>query len=309
MIHRHVTVGLRNLALDYVLGFLSAAEAAGFEAHLKAGCEVCTGEVRANRYLTDLLLNQPASGEPPPNLRDRLLALIESVAGSIPAGWTVVRGGEEGWRTGKPTAPAIKQLSHDDADASRLLLIRLVAGGVYPGFRAVETVELYIVKGELVINGEPLSQGDYCAAPAGTMLNDMESHNGCELILLRLERGLEIDHERGAMTPSNLVVVRASDGTWLPTPASGVTVKPLFLDLVRRTETYLIRAQPGSRMPKHRHVTADHTFFLAGDGRIGAMLLEAGDFYRAEAGTVHEVSWTDSGCLCITFASIVEFPE
>ncbi|HJR75819.1 MAG TPA: cupin domain-containing protein [Nitrospiraceae bacterium] len=308
MIHRHVTEDVRNLALDYALGFLSAAEAAGFQVHVEAGCEVCAGEVRANRYLIELLPVQPASGESLRSLRDRLLALIEAEAGSIPAGWTIARGGEKGWTAGQGKTPSIKQLGPKDADASRLMLVRMQAGGVYPGFRAAGAVELYIVKGDLVINGEQLSAEDYCAAPGGTLLNDMESRTGCEFILLRPERGPEIDQEKGA-TSFNVIVVRALGGTWLPTPGPGVTVKPLFVDPVRRTETYLIRAQPGSRMPKHRHVTADQTLFLEGDGRIGTMLLEAGDFYRAEAGTVHEVSWTDGGCLCITFASIAEFAK
>lgn len=39
---------------------------------------------------------------------------------------------------------------------------------------------------------------------------------------------------------------------------------------------------------------------------MGTLVIEAGDFYRAEPGTVHEVSWTDRGCLCLTIASISE---
>jgi anti-sigma factor ChrR (cupin superfamily) len=307
MMHRHMTEDLRCLALDYVLGFLSAEETLEFAVHLEKGCDVCVREVHANRCLANLLLAQRASGKPPQALRDRLLVLIMTEAGSIPAGWTVVRGGEEGWMPGDGKATAIKQLSHD-AETGRLMLVRLKAGGVYPGCRAAGTMELYIVKGDLVVNGERLSRGDYCAARAGTLLTDMESRHGCEFLLLGHEPGMEIDQERG-VTSLNVIVVRASEGPWLPTPGPGVTVKLLFVDPIRRTETYLIHARPGSRMPRHRHVTADQTFFLEGDGRIGTMLLQAGDFYRAEAGTVHAVSWTDWGCLCITLASISDAAE
>ena len=317
MIHRHVTEGLRALALDYVLGFLPVADAAAVAAHLEAECEVCAREVRANRYLVDLLLAQQAWEEPSAGLRDRLLTLIESEIGeqsrpgpdigfcAIPDGWAIVRSGREGWKAGEGRATALKQLSHNDADGSRVMLVRVEAGGLYSGFRAAGTVELYVVEGDLLVNSERLCTGDYCAAPTGTLLNDMESRSGCEFILVKPDREVETEEEIGAASFS-VMFLRASDGSWLTTSAPGVTVKPLFTDPARRTETYLVRAKPGSRMPRHRHVTADRTFFLEGDGRTGTMILEAGDFYRADVGTVHEASWTERGCLCITLESISE---
>jgi anti-sigma factor ChrR (cupin superfamily) len=321
MIHRHITEDLRNLALDYVLGLLPAAEAAAVSDHLE-GCRVCAREIRANRRLIDLLLAQQPWEEPPPGLRHRLLTLIEAEprrrpkpgqkrnvdSDAVPTGWTIVRKGPEGWMAGEGMASAIKLLSHTDADGIQIMLVRLEAAGLYPGFRAARTVELYIVEGDLLVNRERLGSGDYCAAPAASVLHDMGSRDGCEFLLLKPDRQSVAEEERCAAS-SNLIVVRAAEGNWLPTPARGVTVKPLFTDPLRRTETYLVRAEPGSRMPRHRHVTADHTFFLEGDGRMGTITLEAGDFYRAEAGTMHEVSWTERGCLCLTLASISDVAE
>jgi anti-sigma factor ChrR (cupin superfamily) len=322
MIHRHVTDGLRNCALDYVLGLLSVAEATAVAEHLGEGCRVCAREIRANRRLIDLLLSQRAWDDPPSDLRQRLLALIETDlcdrrepgqgrdvrGGAIPAGWTIVRKGLEGWMVGEGQASTIKPLSHHDADGIRIMLVRLEAAGLYPGFRTARPVELYIVDGDLLVNHERLGRGDYCAAPAGTAFKDMESRDGCEFLLLKPDRQRVAEEEERAAS-FDLIVVRAAEGSWLPTPARGVTVKPLFTDPLRRTETYLVRAEPGSRMPRHRHVTADRTFFLEGDGRMGTVSLEAGDFYRAEAGTMHEVSWTERGCLCITLASITDVAD
>jgi anti-sigma factor ChrR (cupin superfamily) len=322
MIHRHLTEDLRDLALDYVLGLLPAAEAAAVSHHLEEGCRVCAREIRANRRLIDLLLAQQAWEEPPSALRHRLLTLIEAEPrrrpkpgqernvdrDAVPTGWTIVRKGQEGWMAGEGKASAIKLLSHNDADGIQIMLVRLKAAGLHPGFCAARPVELYVMEGDLLVNHQRLGSGDYCAAPAGTVLHDMGSRDGCEFLLLKPDRQ-SVAEEEGCAASSNLIVVRAAEGSWLPTPARGVTVKPLFTDPLRRTETYLVRAEPGGRMPRHRHVTADHTFFLQGDGRTGTIILEAGDFYRAEAGTMHDVSWTERGCLCITLASISDVVE
>ncbi len=142
--------------------------------------------------------------------------------------------------------------------------------------------------------------------PAGTSLSNPVSPSGCQFILLLPDRSAMGTEGEGCASSSTLVIVRAAEGTWLPGPAEGVTMKPLFNDPQRGTATYLVRADPGSRLPRHRHVTADQTYLLEGDGRMGTLVIEAGDFYRAESGTVHEVSWTNGGCLCITLASISE---
>ena len=322
MMHRHITEALRILTLDYVLGCLPAGQAAVLTAHLKAGCKVCAGEVRANRRLIELLRTQQECGAPPPALRERLLwFLVRDVAepsglrqtthvqsSSIPDGWTIIRKDQSDRMPAQDKAMTIKQLSHSQAEGHRIFQIRLQAQGLYPGFRCVGTAELYVVRGDLLVNHEWLGLGDYCMAPAGTVFRDMATRCGCEFILLRSDRGREIKEDACAGS-SDVIVVRASDGEWLTTPVRGITVKPLFTDPVWATQTYLSRALPGSRMPRHRHLTADHTLFLEGDGHVGTMVFEAGDFYRAEAGTVHEVSWTERGCLCLTLASISDVAE
>ncbi|WHZ16323.1 MAG: hypothetical protein OJF52_003172 [Nitrospira sp.] len=320
MIHRQLTDELRDLALGYAMGSLSPTQAAAVEKHLTEGCELCAQEVRASRLLANLLLTQGAFEQPPPELRDRLLSLIhaeaqeqavmergsDDEAGSIPSGWTIARATDGRWESGDRDGSASKLLSHDAAECRRTMLVQLEAGGCYPGFHPADTVELYLIDGNLRLNGELLVEGDFCALPAGTNLSHMVSPGGCHFILLRPDRAEEETADQGGLPFSSLIIVRAAEGSWLAGPAEGVAVKPLFNDPVRGTATYLVRAEPGSRLSRHRHVTADQTFLLEGDGRMGTRVIEAGDFYRAEPGTVHEVSWTDRGCLCLTIASISE---
>jgi anti-sigma-K factor RskA len=67
-----------ELAGAYALGALDPAERAGFEAHL-AGCTTCRTEVEALRELTALLGHGVAAAEPPPALRERVLATARQV--------------------------------------------------------------------------------------------------------------------------------------------------------------------------------------------------------------------------------------
>lgn len=130
MIHRKLTDDLRDLALGYAMGSLSPTQAAAVEEHLTEGCELCAREVRASRRLATLLLTQGAFEQPPPELRDRLLTLIQAEAqeqadvdqgwdgdiGSIATGWTIVRATDGRWESGVGDGSANKLLNHDAAE-------------------------------------------------------------------------------------------------------------------------------------------------------------------------------------------------
>jgi anti-sigma factor ChrR (cupin superfamily) len=107
--------------------------------------------------------------------------------------------------------------------------------------------------------------------------------------------------ERGGR--KDLQVVRAGEGAWEPTAAPGVSVKPLSVDPERRYVTMLVRMQAGSSYPRHRHAGAEECFVLEGDLRVGDEVLHAGDYQRAEGGSLHGVQSTDNGCLLLIVSS------
>ncbi|MFL5039155.1 MAG: cupin domain-containing protein, partial [Xanthobacteraceae bacterium] len=77
------------------------------------------------------------------------------------------------------------------------------------------------------------------------------------------------------------ITVRAGEGGW-QTIARGVERKILF-----RTEgrvTYLIRGQPGARLPGHAHDDDEELYVLQGDLTMGTLTLRAGDFHLARRG-------------------------
>jgi predicted ChrR family anti-sigma factor len=100
-----------------------------------------------------------------------------------------------------------------------------------------------------------------------------------------------------------LHIVRSGEGDWQPTAAPGVTVKPLSVDAERRYVTMLIRMEPGSSYPRHRHSGVEECFVLEGELRVGDEVLRAGDFQRADERSVHAVQSTDRGCLLLITSS------
>jgi len=62
----------------------------------------------------------------------------------------------------------------------------------------------------------------------------------------------------------------------------------------------------GSRLPRHRHVTLEQSYMLEGDGHVAGQVLQAGDYYWVAADSVHEVAYTEGGCLFLLLASRVE---
>ena len=99
-----------------------------------------------------------------------------------------------------------------------------------------------------------------------------------------------------------LQVVRKLEGDW-QFVCEGVQAKRLYADPSRDIVTMLIRMEPGSSYPPHRHGGAEQCLVLEGDLHVGDVVLHAGDFQAACTESVHDVSWTQDGCLLMIISS------
>lgn len=99
-----------------------------------------------------------------------------------------------------------------------------------------------------------------------------------------------------------LLVVRADEGTWRPTPDPGVFIKVLYVDEERATVTSLLRMEPGSRIPMHPQSGTEQCLVLEGDLRAGDLTLRAGDYHCALPNTHHDELTTAQGNLLLVFA-------
>jgi len=93
------------------------------------------------------------------------------------------------------------------------------------------------------------------------------------------------------------VTVRAADGQW-ERLARGIERKVLHSSPDGRI-TYLVRGQPGARLPGHDHSDDEEIFVLEGELTIGTVTLRAGDFHRARRGFPHPTATSATGCLLL----------
>jgi anti-sigma factor ChrR (cupin superfamily) len=93
------------------------------------------------------------------------------------------------------------------------------------------------------------------------------------------------------------VTVRAAEGQW-ERLARGIERKVLHSSSDGHI-TYLVRGQPGARLPGHDHSDDEEIFVLEGELTIGSVTLRAGDFHRARRGFSHPTATSATGCLLL----------
>lgn len=97
----------------------------------------------------------------------------------------------------------------------------------------------------------------------------------------------------------------AADG-WQQLPVPGASVKLLSLDAARGYAVVLGRLAAGASYPPHTHLHAEQVYVLEGDLHIGAHAMKAGDFHEADAGTRHDVNYSESGCTILAVISVAD---
>ena len=85
--------------------------------------------------------------------------------------------------------------------------------------------------------------------------------------------------------------------------ADGIFCKLLSVDAEKSLVTMLVRLAPGSDYPPHRHADIEELHLLHGELMIDDKKLQAGDFIRAEAGSVDHRVWSETGCTCVLLTS------
>ncbi len=98
-------------------------------------------------------------------------------------------------------------------------------------------------------------------------------------------------------------VVRGQAEDW-QNVAEGITAKQLYADPERDTVTMLIRMEPGSAYPAHRHGGPEQCFVIEGDVEVGDLVLHAGDYQCAAGESVHQITTTKNGCTLLIVSSL-----
>lgn len=98
-----------------------------------------------------------------------------------------------------------------------------------------------------------------------------------------------------------LITLRADEGQWYEV-ATGMSVKQLFFDRETGMVTTLLKMEPGTRIPLHRHRGIEQCYVIEGDFHADNQSLGAGDFHCAQAGSIHQPVYTVGGALVLIVA-------
>jgi anti-sigma factor ChrR (cupin superfamily) len=94
-----------------------------------------------------------------------------------------------------------------------------------------------------------------------------------------------------------LVFAFADEGRWVEIQP-GVFTKDLAPPRPGdRSRSYLVRMEPGSRLPRHSHECVEHCYVVSGSTIVGGRRMRAGDYSYAARGSVHEPIPSDEGAL------------
>ena len=181
---------VHELVSLFALGALDADEKLRFEDHLEE-CASCQAELRSLNEVTSGL-GSSHSAEPPAHLRERLL---ERTHGSRQApglvfeqnGILVARSTDIPWRTMGPGIQ-VKLLYTDAERKYRTTLVRMDAGAYMPKHHHKEIEELFILSGELHVQGQIARAGDYCRAEANTIHEAAFTPSGAMFLAIACEQ-------------------------------------------------------------------------------------------------------------------------
>ena len=104
-----------------------------------------------------------------------------------------------------------------------------------------------------------------------------------------------------------LADVRRNEDNWVSAGMPGVDIKQLFLEAETGRSTYLLRMQPGVRVPAHFHHDTEQCLVLKGDIGWGDLVYEEGDFIVMGKGTKHPEIHTVHGNLLLLMSGSNEF--
>jgi quercetin dioxygenase-like cupin family protein len=160
-----------DMAPLYVLDALLPEEKQAFEERL-AKDTALRAEVEQLRKVSGLTGFSADPVAPPPGLRDKILKAIEPKRrGFLHAAedLVILRSDDLDWHP-HPTAAGllVKPLYVDRKRGYLTTLLKMEAGAIYPAHVHEDVEEIYVLNGEVELQGTAMGPGDYCRAEPGS---------------------------------------------------------------------------------------------------------------------------------------------
>jgi quercetin dioxygenase-like cupin family protein len=193
----------------------------------------------------------------------------------------------------------IKYPLNDPAEQAALL----VAGALPPD--EVASVEARLAAGDAFLTSEIESYDAVIRALSGNATEVMPDPSVKQSLIERIARlGLEQrvapDRSvRGLSFSAEVFIRRAQFSDWEEYGVPGIQRCVLFRDFGRNLQTSLIRIAPGVEAAPHPHRQAEECYVVEGDFITSGTTLFAGDYMRFPAGSSHDATRTENGCVLL----------
>ena len=193
---------MQEKAALYALGALSQHEARAFEEHVAEGCDFCHSELEAFEQVANAIALDAGEQEPPPEVRDRLIAAINDSGNGDTAKparskrreqkFVSIRANDGKWIEAQEGI-FFKSLYIDKETRMATSLVKMMPGKSLTAHVHEGVEQFFILEGDCNVCGEVLRPGDYHRAPAGTIHETTYTVNGTMFLLVApLEyKGLE----------------------------------------------------------------------------------------------------------------------
>jgi anti-sigma factor ChrR (cupin superfamily) len=99
-------------------------------------------------------------------------------------------------------------------------------------------------------------------------------------------------------TPGGSVYVQPQAMDWKPSQFEGVEIKVLYEDKARGEMTCLLRWQPGTTLPFHKHPEIEQSYVISGSFSDHDGIARAGEFVYRHPGSMHETHSAE-GCVIL----------
>lgn len=231
-------------------------------------------------------------------LRERIAARVAQSAARH-RGLHTFRRGDAQWQT---LANGVRACVLHDTGVTRSALVEFDPGAKLPGHRHGADEECIVLRGSLDAGEAHVEQHDYHLAPAGSRHATIHSREGALAFLRGTSIGKTGDMLRevaAAWLPGKPVqphTIAAGDAGWREI-APGTHVKTLWVPQAGETASFLLRLDPGTRLPAHPHAFEEECLMLSGEAFFGDILLREGEYQTAPRGHVHGEAWSETGAL------------
>lgn len=251
-------------------------------------------------HSTEVTAVEPTHPTPPARLHQRLMARVHASLADH-AGLSTVRDADRHWHTVRPGV-RIKMLWHGTQGNS--VLIALAPGATLPPHRHRWIEEGIVLQGRVQLDDMELGVGDYHACLPGSRHGSFHSRDGALAYL----RGTSLGQASGVLREL-LGALRPDPGPAPQTERAGVGpqgagwqalapgVEQRLLRQDGALQSRFIRLAPGACLAGHPHPSDEENLLLQGEAYFGDILVRAGEFHLAGAGSRHADIVSETGAL------------